>query len=69
MQFMIPHITKNGHQESNLAAPHTEDTAFSGENEAPNENMPEIITASENPTMIQTCQRNQDDCRQQLLNK
>jgi hypothetical protein len=30
VQFMIPHITKNSHQESNLAAPHTEeDTAFS----------------------------------------
>jgi hypothetical protein len=43
---MTPHITKNRHQESNLAAPHAEeDTAFSGENEgdtqaneAPNEN-------------------------------
>jgi hypothetical protein len=61
MQFMIPHITKNRHQESNLAAPHTEeDTAFSGENEentqmneAPNENVPEYINLSESPAVIQ----------------
>jgi hypothetical protein len=52
---------KNRHQESNLAAPHTEeDTAFSGENEedvemneAPNENVPENITPSESPTVVQ----------------
>jgi hypothetical protein len=75
---MIPHITKNRHKESNVAALNTEeDRAFSGENEedtqikeAPNENVPEIITASEDPTVIQaSCQRNQDDCRQPLLDK
>jgi hypothetical protein len=68
MQFMIPHITKNRHQESNLAAPYTEeDTVFSGENEeentrmndAPNKNVPESITPLESPTVIQaSCQRN-----------
>jgi hypothetical protein len=49
------------HQESNLAAPHTEeDTVFSGENEEdaqmnepPNENVPENITPSESPTVVQ----------------
>jgi hypothetical protein len=52
MQFMIPHVTKNRHQESNLAAPHAEeDTAFCGENyedtqmnKALNENVLENIT-------------------------
>jgi hypothetical protein len=52
MQFIIPHITKNRHQQSNMTALHTEeDTTFSGENEedtqmteAPNENVPENIT-------------------------
>jgi hypothetical protein len=80
MQFMIPHITKSRDQESNLAAPHIKkDTAFSGEseedtqmNEASNENLPESITTSENPTVVQqaSCrQSNRDDCKQQLLGK
>jgi hypothetical protein len=78
MKFMIPHITKNRHQESNLAASQTEeDTAFSGENkediqmnEASNKNVPENITPSKSSTMIQaSCQRNQDDCRQRLFGK
>jgi hypothetical protein len=78
-QFMTPHITKSGHQENNSAAPHTEeDPAFSGENEgdtqmneAPNENVPESITPSASPTVLQACccQSNQDDCKQRLLGK
>jgi hypothetical protein len=56
MQFMILHITKNRHQESNLPVPHTEeDTALSEENGedtqmngTPNESMPlESTTPSE----------------------
>jgi hypothetical protein len=76
--FIIPHITKHRHQESNLAASRTEeDTAFSRENkedaqmdEAPNESVPRNIAPSESPTVIQaSCQRNQDACRQPLLDK
>jgi hypothetical protein len=33
VQFVTSHITKNGHQESNLAVPHAEDIASSGANE------------------------------------
>jgi hypothetical protein len=74
MQFMIPHITKNMHQESNLAATHTEEgTALSGENEEGTQlnEAPGSITPSESLTVIQaSCrQRNQDDCRQLLLGK
>lgn len=78
MQFMIPHMTKNRHQESNLTAPHTEEeTSLSGENkedtqmnEVPNENVPQYITPFDSPTVIQTsCQRNQDNCRQRLFGK
>jgi hypothetical protein len=58
---MTPHITKNRHQESNLAAPHAEEgMAFSGENEeetqmteAPNEIVHESITPSESPIAVQ----------------
>jgi hypothetical protein len=75
MQFMIPHITKSSHQESNLATPHTkEDIALSGENEddtemneASNENLP-----SESFAVVQkaSCrQSNRDVCKQQLLGK
>jgi hypothetical protein len=63
-----------------LAAPQTEeDTSLFGGNkegtqmnEAPNENMLEIITPSECPTVIQqsSCrQSNQDDRKQRLLGK
>jgi hypothetical protein len=80
MQFMIPHITKSRQQESNMAAPHIkEGTEFSEENEeenqrneASNENLPESITSSGNPTVVQqaSCrQSNRDDCKQQLLGK
>jgi hypothetical protein len=65
MQFMIPHIKKNRHQENNLVAPHTdEDTALSGENEKDtqmkgmqNENvLLKSATPSESPTMVQVQQ-------------
>jgi hypothetical protein len=62
---MTPNITKNKHQQSHLAAPHTvEDTIFSGENEdtqmneAPNENVSESITPSDSPNVKQA------SCRQ-----
>jgi hypothetical protein len=78
VQLMTPHITKYRHKENKLVAPHTEeDTAFSGENEedtemneAPKENMPEIITLSECPTVVEqiSCREsNRDDCNQRLF--
>jgi hypothetical protein len=80
MKSVTSHITKNRHQESNLAVPCAEeDTAFSGENEGdsqmnetPKENLPEIVTSSEVPTMVQqaSCsQINQDNFKQRLHGK
>ncbi|PNF36258.1 hypothetical protein B7P43_G08473 [Cryptotermes secundus] len=79
MQFMIPHITKSSHQESNLAASHSkEDTALSGENEedtqmneTSDENLPESITPSQSPAVVQQAyhQSNRDDSKQPLLSK
>jgi hypothetical protein len=72
MQFMIPHITKSRHQESNVVAPHTEeDPEFSGENKEEMNEVPESITPSESPTVIQASsrQRIRDDSKQPLLGK
>jgi hypothetical protein len=56
-----------------MGAAHTEeDTAFSGENkEEMNENVPESITASGSPAVVQAAcrQSNRDDCKQPLLGK
>jgi hypothetical protein len=71
MQFMIPHITKSRHQESNTAAPHTEEgRAFSGGNEEEMNEAPESIIPSESLAVIQaSCQSNRDECKQPLLGK
>jgi hypothetical protein len=80
MQFITTHITKDRHQERNLAPSHTEeDTTFSGDNErdtamneAPNENVPKSITPSDSHTVEQqaSCRQcNEDDCKQLLLGK
>ncbi|PNF38830.1 hypothetical protein B7P43_G10196 [Cryptotermes secundus] len=72
LQFMIPHITKNRHHESNIAAPHTEEgTAFCGETEEEVKEASGNITPSNSPTVIQaSCrQSNRDECKQPLLGK